>query len=47
MWWDSQGSIPGQVCFAPPVSDQRVAERVYVINLQAACATDSLSLHGA
>ncbi|GAC1505294.1 MAG: hypothetical protein NVS1B6_13190 [Steroidobacteraceae bacterium] len=47
MWVEGQGSIRGQVCFAPLVSERRFPERIAIINVEAGCATASLALSGA
>jgi acetyl-CoA acetyltransferase len=47
MWVERQGSIRGQVCFAPLEQEGRFPERVPIINVEAGCATASLALSGA
>ena len=48
MWLhQGQGSIRGQVCFTPLVRDGLFPERVPIINVEGACATASMALHGA
>ncbi len=47
MWLQGQGSIRGQVCFTPLVRDKLFPERVPIINVEGACATAAMALHGA
>ena len=47
MWVEGQGSIRGQVCFAPLVQEGRFPAHVPMINVEAGCATASLALSGA
>ncbi len=47
MWTDGQGSVRGQVCFTPLVREGLFPERVPIINVEGACATASMALHGA
>lgn len=47
MWVDGQGSIRGQVCLTPLISEGRFPERVPVTNVEAGCATASLAFTGA
>lgn len=42
-----QSSIRGQVCFIPLVREGLFPERVPLINVEGACATASMALHGA
>jgi acetyl-CoA acetyltransferase len=42
-----QSSIRGQVCFIPLVREGLFPERVPMINVEGACATASMALHGA
>ncbi len=42
-----QGMTRGQVCFIPIVREGLLPERVPIINVEGACATGSLALHGA
>jgi acetyl-CoA acetyltransferase len=42
-----QANIRGQVCFSPLVQSGRFPERVPLINVDGACASGSLALHGA
>ncbi|MBW2062959.1 MAG: thiolase family protein [Deltaproteobacteria bacterium] len=42
-----QSSIRGQVCFIPLVREGLFPERVPIINVEGACATASMALHGA
>lgn len=42
-----QSSIRGQVCFSPLVKEKLFPERVPMINVEGACATASMALHGA
>lgn len=42
-----QSSIRGQVCFIPLVREKLFPERVPIINVEGACATASMALHGA
>lgn len=42
-----QSSIRGQVCFSPLVKERLFPERVPIINVEGACATASMALHGA
>ena len=41
MWVDGQGSIRGQVCFAPLVREHRFPQHVPIINVEAGCATQT------
>lgn len=47
MWLQGQGSIRGQVCFTPLVREGLFPERVPMVNVEGACATASMALHGA
>ncbi len=47
MWLQGQGSIRGQVCFTPLVRDRLFPERVPIVNVEGACATAAMALHGA
>ncbi|ANK82250.1 MAG: thiolase [Rhizobiales bacterium NRL2] len=48
MWLhNDQGSIRGQVCFTPLVNEGLFPARVPMINVEGACATASMALHGA
>ncbi len=47
MWLNGQGSIRGQVCFTPLVREGLFPERVPIVNVEGACATASMALHGA
>ena len=47
MWLQGQGSIRGQVCFTPLVREKLFPERVPIINVEGACATAAIALHGA
>ena len=47
MWVDGQGSIRGQVCLTPLISEGRFPERIPVTNVEAGCATASLAFTGA
>jgi len=47
MWLQGQGSIRGQVCFTPLVAEGLFPARVPMINVEGACATASMTLHGA
>lgn len=48
MWLhQDQGSIRGQVCFTPLVNEGRFPARVPMVNVEGACATASMALHGA
>lgn len=47
MWADGQGSVRGQVCMTPLVREGLFPERVPTINVEDACATGSVALHGA
>ncbi len=47
MWLQGQGSIRGQVCFTPLVRDKLFPERVPIVNVEGACATAAMALHGA
>ena len=42
-----QSNIRGQVCFTPLVQEKLFPERVPIINVEGACATASMALHGA
>ncbi len=42
-----QANIRGQVCFTPLVREGLFPERVPMINVEGACATASMALHGA
>jgi len=42
-----QGLIRGQVCFLPLINQGRFPERTPIINVEGACATGSMALHGA
>lgn len=42
-----QANIRGQVCFIPLVREGLFPERVPIINVEGACATSSMALHGA
>lgn len=42
-----QNNIRGQVCLAPLQREQLLAERMPIINVEGACASGSLALHGA
>src|SRR5438067_9547715 len=42
-----QSSIRGQVCFVPLVRERLFPERVPIVNVEGACATASMALHGA
>ena len=44
--WGQQ-SIRGQVCFTPLVRNKLFPERTPIINVEGACATASMALHGA
>lgn len=48
MWLhNDQGSIRGQVCFTPLVNEGLFPARVPMVNVEGACATASMALHGA
>ncbi len=47
MWLEGQGSIRGQVCFTPLVREGLFPERAPMVNVEDACATGSMALHGA
>ena len=47
MWVDGQGSIRGQVCLTPLISEGRFPARIPVTNVEAGCATASLAFTGA
>lgn len=47
MWLAGQGSIRGQVCFTPLVGEGLFPARVPMVNVEGACATASMALHGA
>ncbi len=47
MWLAGQGSIRGQVCFTPLVNEGLFPARVPMVNVEGACATASMALHGA
>ena len=47
MWLDGQGSIRGQVCLSPLVSDGLFPERIPVTNVEGGCASGSLAFNGA
>ncbi len=42
-----QPTIRGQVCFSPLVEERLFPERVPIINVEGACASASMALHGA
>ncbi|MBI3684167.1 MAG: thiolase family protein [Acidobacteria bacterium] len=42
-----QANIRGQVCFTPLVQEKLFPERVPLINVEGACATASMAIHGA
>jgi len=48
MWLhNDQGSIRGQVCFTPLVNEGLFPARVPMVNVEGACATASMAMHGA
>jgi len=47
MWLDGQGSIRGQVCLSPLVSEGLFPERVPITNVEGGCASGSLAFNGA
>ena len=47
MWVEDQGSIRGQVCLTPQISNGEFPERVPITNVEGGCATASLALNGA
>lgn len=47
MWLDGQGSVRGQVCLSPLVSQRVFPERVPVTNVEGGCASGSMAFNGA